>query len=186
MKARRAAPVQTSAVKWHFLQPKMRQELTTHLGKIDKLNVDLALWGIDLMCSAAKNWKNTPMREIRKNGMRYKAVVRHTDKLVRLLKEISDNRFAPSRFVEMLVYLSRRAADRSLVYEIEPGRGRKPIEWRDDLIEIVYRCYPSGSVVKSDGSHFEETIEMILGYIDKEVSDVHSVVMDALRRSCID
>jgi hypothetical protein len=61
-------------------------------------------------------------------------------------------------------------------------RGRKPEEWRDRLIALVFNLYPPGLAAKTADGHFEETIGMLLGYLGVEVNDVHSVVLDALAR----
>jgi hypothetical protein len=63
-----------------------------------------------------------------------------------------------------------------------PRRGRTPLDWRDDLVSLAYSLYPEGEAAKSEGSHFESTVAMLLQYLDAEVNDVHSVVVDALRR----
>lgn len=61
-------------------------------------------------------------------------------------------------------------------------RGRRPEAWRDDLVSVVYSVYPAGAAKRSVGSHFEATIDLLLNYLGKPVSDVHSVVLDALVR----
>lgn len=62
------------------------------------------------------------------------------------------------------------------------SRGRPRKLWRDNLVHRVYSIYPKGSAAKSHGSHFEETVGLLLGYLKREVDDVHSAVMDALSR----
>lgn len=65
----------------------------------------------------------------------------------------------------------------------QPKRqGRRPQQWRDELIAAVFHAYPIGLAKKSEGSHFERTVEMLLGFLNREVSDLHGVVIDALKR----
>ena len=40
------------------------------------------------------------------------------------------------------------------------------MEWRDRLIVTVYVAYPPGTAKKSVGSHFEDTVGMVLGWLD--------------------
>jgi hypothetical protein len=63
------------------------------------------------------------------------------------------------------------------------GRGRPPLEWRDDLIAAVRGAYPPYADVLDRGSHFERTIEITLGFLDvDDVGDLHVVIEDALHR----
>jgi len=61
-------------------------------------------------------------------------------------------------------------------------RGRPPLDWRDRVISVVFSLYPEGAAKKTAGSHFEQTVEIVLELLDHEVADIHSVIVDALKR----
>jgi hypothetical protein len=66
---------------------------------------------------------------------------------------------------------------------VRDGRkGRPSFEWRDSLIATVFHSYPKGKATKTDGSHFQQTIELLLQFLGREVENTHDVLVDALRR----
>ena len=74
------------------------------------------------------------------------------------------------------------AQEHSRTEERPTRRGRPPEGWRDRLISVVHSIYPPGTAKKRVGSHFEDTVEILLGLLGREVEDVHTVILDALRR----
>jgi hypothetical protein len=62
------------------------------------------------------------------------------------------------------------------------GRGRRPEEWRDKLIAVVYHHYPESKAKIADSSHFERTVAMLLRFLAASVEDVHGAIVDARRR----
>jgi hypothetical protein len=54
--------------------------------------------------------------------------------------------------------------------------------WRDRLIATVYHAYPPGTAKLSVGGHFEDTVALLLDMLNQPVSDVHNVVLGALKR----
>ncbi|HVO12178.1 MAG TPA: hypothetical protein VMX54_15665 [Vicinamibacteria bacterium] len=59
---------------------------------------------------------------------------------------------------------------------------RPPDEARDVLIATVYSVYPADEAKKAVGSHFETTVEMVLGFLGRDVEDVHGLILRSLRR----
>lgn len=63
------------------------------------------------------------------------------------------------------------------------GRGRPPgLKLRNELIKKIYGHYnPRERGHKVEGSHFEQTVQMILGWVEPEPpEDVHSAIIRAL------
>ena len=72
------------------------------------------------------------------------------------------------------------ATDASLTGPRRPGR--PPLYWRDNLIAFAFACYPGGAALKSADSHFEQTVELLLGFLSHDPANVHDAVVDALAR----
>ena len=86
-----------------------------------------------------------------------------------------------------LVY---RLADLVELKQRTDKRGAPDKEWRSDLIHFISHFYPDEFARKSRGGHFEQTIMMVLGFIDStEIPDdaeracekPHEMVIEALR-----
>ena len=60
--------------------------------------------------------------------------------------------------------------------------GRPPLYWRDNLIAFAFVGYPAGAALKSADSHFEQTVELLLGFLSHDSANVHDAVVDALAR----
>lgn len=186
--SRKLVSVHTSAPArarvWLFLNERQRDELSKHLDSISGMDVESTIEMIDAACFFAKHNPEVPAPKIRKWIAEYTQIRRAASKLVPLLSVHDFPKDLAIRIIEDLENLIRLASarERSCSFWVGGGRGRKSIIWRDDLIALVFGRYPRGAAKKSVGSHFEQTIEMILGYLNKEVSDVHGVIVDALRR----
>lgn len=61
-------------------------------------------------------------------------------------------------------------------------RGAPPLEWRDNLISVVFSVYPMSRAKKSDGSHFEQTVSLLLEFLGLPLSDPHKQIEQSLRR----
>ncbi|WP_242344006.1 hypothetical protein [Anaeromyxobacter terrae] len=63
------------------------------------------------------------------------------------------------------------------------GRGgAPPVEWREDLIALVHAHYPRGKATATRYGHFENTIELLLGYLGEELEDLHVQIVRTLAR----
>jgi hypothetical protein len=62
------------------------------------------------------------------------------------------------------------------------GRGRRPEEWRDELVAVVYAHYPETKAKLAEESHFEKTVALLLRFLAADVEDVHGLIVDARRR----
>lgn len=83
---------------------------------------------------------------------------------------------------EGLRLLASAAAAEAAAFQPTIQRGAPPDWLRDRLINLIHAVYPPGAAKKSDGSHFEQTVAMVLRFIDREPGDVHGLVIAALKR----
>lgn len=65
-------------------------------------------------------------------------------------------------------------------YPQKRGRGRPRKEYRAELIQVLYSCYPRGKAKKSVGSHFEKTVEKVFDILEISPADLHKAVWKAL------
>jgi hypothetical protein len=63
-----------------------------------------------------------------------------------------------------------------------PKPGRRTLTWRENLIALVQAHYPSGKLSRSRGSHFEETIAMVLRFLGESLGDLHGQIIRTLKR----
>jgi hypothetical protein len=127
----------------------------------------------------------------------FAAVLHHASALQALLSErrptrhLSSRLWAPFdeelsrltlRFRTGLAAIAQSAAQHVWGTQLATGPGRTPEVWRDRLIATVYHVYPPGTAKKAQGSHFEDTVDLLLRMLGQPVSDVHSVVLGALKR----
>ncbi len=54
---------------------------------------------------------------------------------------------------------------------------------RDNLIAMIYSLYPPGAAKKTQGSHFEQTVEMVLQFVGRDIQNIHGLVLAALERT---
>ena len=64
----------------------------------------------------------------------------------------------------------------------QSGRGRPRHTWRRTLVIALWMLYPTGKVAKTERSHFEHTVAMVLGFFGHRLTPeaVHAIVIDAL------
>lgn len=74
------------------------------------------------------------------------------------------------------------AKDASQTIPKKRGRGRPPANrCREELIKRIYGHYPKELKKKSANSHFEKTVEMILGWVEPSPpQDIHAAIIRAL------
>jgi hypothetical protein len=153
-----------------------------------------AVAAIDFACAWAESEirleKKTPGWTRAERGVRFK----HFSALLVHATAVQDLLRANRRPLPGTIDLDWTAFDDALATVINstrrevaaarPGskRGRPPEEWRDRLITVVFSVYPVGAAMKTTGSHFEETVRMLLEYLGRELEDIHSVTLDALHR----
>lgn len=171
-----------------FFTVEQETALADHLG--GELGTDSildAVLSLDLACALAVDERAlAPAVRARTSASRAHmlAVLKHASALEELLRS--------ERPLVKTAGLDWAGLDRALSNVIEsarleveatkPRRGRPPLHWRDVMIAIAYEAYPTGKATRTIGSHFERTVEMLLEFIGQPVEDVHSLVMDALRR----
>lgn len=62
-------------------------------------------------------------------------------------------------------------------------RGAPRIEWREELVSLVYAHYPANKRSKTEFGHFEETIALLFGFLGVTLSDLHKEVCRILKRN---
>jgi hypothetical protein len=173
----------------HFLTAEQKNALAVHLSEVlegDRLS--RAVFTLDLVCLSAL-FEGTFAAET-------KAAVARQHKF--FCKMVTDGRALQASLQQCPPFVREPldwiAFDRALDSIIKAadceaqasrpqcGGGRPPLRWRDKLIMYVYKVYPAKTATKSVGSHFERTVEMLLGFLARDVEDIHGVVVDALRR----
>ncbi len=61
-------------------------------------------------------------------------------------------------------------------------RGPRTLGWREDLIGLVCAHYPPDKLSRARGSHFEETIAIVLRVLGESLGDLHSQIIRTLKR----
>jgi hypothetical protein len=90
-----------------------------------------------------------------------------------------DHRCPP---VATLDALARYAGEASQV----PPRPRGPrrLEWRDELVSLVWAHYPESKRALTDNSPFEKTIKLLFGFVgERSIEDLHREIRRILARS---
>jgi hypothetical protein len=99
------------------------------------------------------------------------------------------HRIAPRCFVrrpnmmQMIYWLEDVKEMRDLQTELNPKkpRGAPPNERRSELIRQLWRNYPKGTAKKTEGSHFEKTVQMVLSWLEPSPKDLHKTIIKALK-----
>jgi hypothetical protein len=176
-----------------FLNEDQQAELTDHLSAVlqgDQLAVAVAsidfmlvLADSELRIEAETGWGRAERAE---RFRHFSALVTCATTLQALLKA--------TRPLPGTAEISWKAFDDQLATVIEAAhieidaahptrkKGRPPEEWRDRLVSVAFSVYPAETATKAKNSHFERTIELLLGFLSQDLQDVHSVVIDALER----
>lgn len=187
-------------MKFMFLTPEQVDGLRDHLtGMVpesdpDGADLDAAVLAIDRAASAcARNKMPSDLKRQRHAGRV------HVEKLAAAadqLRELLDIEFVGDQGIQPLVMhngawpelattlrdVAARARGVASMLTPQPGERRPPDEHRDILISVIFSVYPPGTATKSRGSHFEQTVEMVLGdFLGRDV-EVHGLIRDALRR----
>jgi hypothetical protein len=176
-----------------FFTPEQREELRAHLSEaIPSPQLDEALSSLDFMCKwAAAEIRldeadpGCQSRERAALSRHLGAIKAHADNLRVLLGERHplpgtagidwDQVERDLATISDAAQLERDARQRT-------GGGRPAFEWRDDLIALTFSLYPAEAQLKSAGSHFELTVELLLGFLGRDVEDVHGPINQALAR----
>lgn len=177
-------------IAWDFLTPDQRLDLHESLRDLvpDDTAREAAILAIDMACGQAKLELQHPAviaKHMAVERQHMRAVVKAVDQL-RTALEHQWPRWGLAgldrdRLLRDLAAV-RAAATTDAGPETRPAPGRPPLVWRDRLIAVVYSIYPEGTALKSQGSHFERLVELLLEWLGAEIDDVHSVIIDAMRR----
>jgi hypothetical protein len=180
------------------LTPAQAHELREHLGSVLKVNdLDWAVAAIDMAASIcfrggaesyqraealrrAESYLREQEASDRERHEHSRAVAEHADALVALL---SGERPAWAALIEPLRGVAQQAGIEADAYRPQAGAGRRADRWRDDLIATIYSVYPADTAKKTADSHFEQTVELVLGYIGREIENVHGLILAALNRT---
>jgi len=81
-------------------------------------------------------------------------------------------------FGAALATIAESAQAEATMHRSAPGAGRPPDEWRDKLIAVICSVYPPGAAL----AQVEATVELVLGFLGRDVQDVHGLVAKSLRR----
>ncbi len=181
-----------------ILSPEQIDELAEHLGEVllDAEELATAVFAIDMAANSCRKGAPTPSewKELREtNHAHMLLVAARATKLRALLRADLPIglRARPlwktagldwERFDADLETIADSATAEAEWGAPQKGAGRPADESRDKLISVVHNIYAEGVRSKSRGSHFERTVEMVLGHLDREVEDVHSLIVNALRR----
>jgi hypothetical protein len=162
-------------------------ELTRHLstgGVFTAEEVEDLVWAIQHWMPVIRSPNRHELRENR--YLHFSGMVTHARALQKALaserplwgtKDISWENFEAdlARLVESAEAEVQAASPRKT-------RGRRPEEWRDDLIALVRSRYPE-TFKRGLRAHFEYTIALLLKFIDAEPDDIKATVRDVLRRN---
>lgn len=171
-----------------FLEPEQQAELETHLAAVfppDKL-FD-AILAADTVCAWARAEIDFPSA-LDERAAELDVMIASASRLSQLLQNRTSrpagmNEDEAATQSSQLERMRQRAVDESHVLAPQHrGRGRRRLEWRDRLVAVMWHAYPAGVATKSVGGHFEETIEILLRFLDRDVANVHGVIIEALKR----
>lgn len=148
-----------------------------------------AIAAIDTVCFEADLFKRhhdeTASEQERK---RFQEMGRHAKELLRLLDggrppRVGTGQIEWEPFRTWLVAAAAAAIVEGENPQLRPPQlGRRPKTWRDRIISMVYHVYPSGAATQTTGSHFEQTVDNVLEWMNGGVENVHDLICDALRR----
>lgn len=62
-------------------------------------------------------------------------------------------------------------------------KSSEELQARDSLVKAIFSSYPPGVAKKTNGSHFEETVRIVLAFIEKEKSseNIHKLILRSLK-----
>jgi hypothetical protein len=83
--------------------------------------------------------------------------------------------------LQLLDYLAAIERNHRLGLSQKRSKGAPKKTDRDDLIRAIYAYYPRDKAKKTEGSHFERTVEMVLGIVDSIPKDLHKTICNALK-----
>jgi hypothetical protein len=172
-----------------------RNELDAHLADVIGSDTDRhrAIFIIGVQFFAARGYAKNPKLQHKWNNYTVKHFTKVSNQAMELRQSLAKRRpdlglagLDWSALDQMLSAVEASAHSMaSSVRSVKAppsNRGRRPEEWRDELIALVYGLYPPGKAVKTTGSHFESTVGMLLEWVGRDVEDLHGLVIDALQR----
>ena len=172
--------------------PAQREELTAHLRKVLPDPLDEVIERLDRQCEVAMLNPSDILRDRACFHKESQAIAAHGEALATLLTNwgmvdddgnfVGLNDVAPSFHQDLRRIIAIAQVDANAWAPRGNGPGRRANFLRDQLITTTFEIYPPGEATKREDSHFERTVRLLLRYIDQEIEDVHSLVIDALRR----
>ena len=180
-----------------FLTADQEADLRAHLVPILGVGeaLERALFNLDCACFLATDHIESAKKveaerkvaqETRRRHAHHKTIARLAGKLRERLgiepPEAASDDIDWATVDTLLARVAHAAAtDASLTGPRRPGR--TPLYWRDNLIAFAFACYPAGVALKSADSHFEQTVELLLGFLGHpDPANVHDALVDALAR----
>jgi hypothetical protein len=179
-----------------FLTADQEADLRAHLVPILGVGeaLERALFDLDCACYLAAGRSKSARRVeaerkvaqvTRRRHAHHKTIARLTGKLRERLgieaPEAASDDIDWATVDALLARVAQAAAtEASLTAPRRPGR--PPLYWRDNLIAFAFACYPAGEALKSADSHFEQTVELLLGFLSPDPANGHDAVVDALAR----
>jgi hypothetical protein len=174
-----------------FFTSEQADAVREHLGRVllgHALNEAIAT--LDWVCAEASTTLSVPKDERRRlraeEHSHRVSILKHAAALQRLLHaERPLFRTAGldwRQFDEWLAMLTEAARVEADCSRPASTKGRPAEDWRDRLVAVAYGVFPDGDAAIAKDSRFEVLVGMLLEFLDREIEDVHGMVVDALRR----
>jgi hypothetical protein len=184
-------PARQRAERRVFLNPEQERELREHLARdIPAAALSPAMQAINWQLKHGDFDERSRARSAATRKQRFS----HRERMVRAVADLIELIYEDrpgwtdinwQTLVASLDELHKAARIERSIFEPHGRRGRKLFDGRDGLVSVAFSVYPRGTAKKSVGSRFEHTVEMLFRFLGIEVEDVHSVILDALRRQPI-
>lgn len=170
--------------RWSFL-PDERGHLAEHLAEqFAGPDLEQALTVLEDACREAMQLDSPLQAEIERlapvRAAYFEMIARKTDQLRTLLQGNPGFEDEQRKLVELAVKARERSTVVSLLKRRQ-GRGRRKFRGRNSVIVAVSKVYPPEAVIKSRGSHFALTIDILLRILGHDLVDPHSAIQEALR-----
>jgi hypothetical protein len=164
-----------------FLKPKQAYKLLNHLAQ--KLDPDYSAYvtrRIDADCSNYIHRIDFDAENIPDLSELKESALKIAESLHWSVFNLWEREALPDehQLLSFAAMLERKQA----VYEtLKRKQGGQQKQHRDELISRIYSYYPNGSAKKTRGSHFEQTIEMVIGFLEPPPKDIHKTILNAMK-----
>lgn len=189
MRAKRPATTESEA----GLTQDQERELTAwlHEGGFTSEEIEDVVWAINhwfpVIQARLREGAAGPLRRARRSK-HFSVMASHAQELQKLLgKERPLWKTADidwAAFDGALGRLIESAHEEAVSARPKEVKGRRPEEWRDELVALVHSLYPERVIAKRGGkAHRDKTVAKLLDFLDVEVSEVSKTVRDSLERA---